>query len=660
VASVGNASGDTAASLGAPDAGGDAQRARSVRVAAAGTSQRKRLAAASVALAAALCAAALAYGPAIDGGFHFDDYGNILENWSIRDLDRVLRDVRPLQLLGPDRPVTTATFALDYARGRLDPSTYHLTSLAIHLATAILVFLLAMGALRRAASPNAPWIAAAASAAFALHPLQTESVAFAAQRSEVLAAALGLGALLALVESGRRRSRAVVLGLVAAATMLHLLALGAKAVAVAVPAAFIVHRLVLPDEDALPFGARLSRAMTLSAPLWLLSAATVVRNLVVLGPGDTAGIHAGTLGPWRYLLTQLRVHWLYARLVLWPAGQNVEHAMDGSPGLLHLPTAVALLATVGVLAGVIALWRLAERGRVEGSARVAAFGVLLFLVALTPSSSIVPIDDVVAEHRAYLASAGLLITVFTAGDALLRGMFRGEPGRIRALLAAAVLAALGGALHARARVWSSDHTLWTDAVEKNPSSARAWANLGRAHDARGNSARAFEAYRRAEALAHRPADVATTAANLSAWYGERGEFERALATAARGLAVAPRDPPLHHNRAAALWKLGQLAEARMAARRANELSGGRYPTAQRLLGLILWDEGDARGALEAFHEARRLDPDTPVFAEQEFVALARLGRAAAACGGWTAIVKAGWLFRMEAGSREIAASLGCR
>ncbi len=567
-------------------------------------------------LAAALCVAAVAYGPAIRGEFHFDDEGNIVENWAIRDLGRVLRNVRPLQLLGPERPVAAATFALDYARGRLDPSAYHVTSLAIHLLTAVLVFVLALGVLRRTASPNAAWSAAAVAAAFALHPLETEAVAFAAQRSEVLAAALGLAALLMLVAA-------------------------------------------LPDDHAVPLGARLRRALALSAPLWALTIGAVTRNLARLGPADTAGLQSGTLGPWRYLLTQLRVHWLYARLVLWPAGQNVEHRIDASPGLLHLPTIVALVATVGLLAGAVALWRLAERGAVDRGARAVVFGLLLFAAALAPSSTIVPIDDLVAEHRAYLASAGLLLASFVAGDALLRRLLRGGAA-IRAILAVAVLATLGLALHARARVWSSDRFLWMDTVEKNPSSARAWANLGRAHDAQGDRVRAFDAYRRAEALAHRPSEVATTAANFSAWYGEQGDFERAFATAQRGIAAAPRDAPLHHNSAAALWKLGRLAEAQVAVQRAIGLRGGEYPAAQRLLGLILWDMGDAGGALEAFHRARRLDPDTPVFAEQEFVALARLGRSAAACEAWTAIVKAGWFSKTDAGSRKLAASLGCR
>lgn len=618
---------------------------------------RPRVAAA--ALAGVLCAAAIAYGPAIDGELHSDDVSSIVEDWSIRDPVRVLGEIRPLELLGPDRPVTQVSLALDYARGMLDPRPYHVTSLVLHLGTAVLVYLLAAGALRRVQSRHARWIALVVSAAFALHPLQTESVAFAAQRSEVLAAGLGLGALLALVAADERGSRRTAWGLVALATALHLLALGAKVVAVATPAAFVLHQLVVPARDSV-VRARLRRALALSAPLWLLTAAAVTRSIVLLGPGETAGLGAGTLGPWRYLLTQVRVHWRYARLVVWPVGQNVDHAFDASPGLLHLPTAIALLATLAVLAGAVALWRRAEIGLAEGTARVVLFGIGFFLVELAPSSSFVPIADPVAEHRVYLASAGLLLAVLAAADWLVRRIAPERARWVEAVLAAGTLLALGAALHARAEVWRSDEALWTDAVRKNPASALGWANLGHTYHARGEAARAFAAYGLAETLAKQPALIGVVAANLSAIYGEQGELDRALATLERGLAAAPRYPPLHNNRAAVLWKLGRLGEARRAALRAIELERRGYPQAHHLLGLILLDEDDAGGALEELREARRLDPDTLAYAENELVALSRLGRREEACLAWTAIRRSGRLAQSGAGARALARSLKCR
>jgi tetratricopeptide (TPR) repeat protein len=623
-------------------------------------------AAARILLAAALAATAAAYAPAIPGELHFDDQATIADNAALRSPRALLASFHPLQLVGPERPVTQASLALDYAVGRLDPAAYHRTSLALHLAAAALVFLLARGAARRAGSAAPEGIGALVAAAFALHPLQAEAVAYAAQRSEVLAGALSLGALVALLASDGARTRRGAIGLAAGAAALHLLALGAKPVAAFVPAAYVLHRLLLPDPDAPPIVARLRAALARSAPLWILSAAAAVRLLVVLGPGSTAGLHAGGLGPWRYLLTELRAHWLYARLVAWPAGQSVDHALAPSPGLLHGPTLLALLGTAAAIALALAAARRAERGG-DGAGRLVAFGIGLFLVALAPSSSVVPVQDLVAEHRAYVASSGLLLALVALADLLLRRAAGRLPPslaprlpRALALGALAALAALGVALHARAEVWGSDLALWAEAARVNPGSARAWVNLGRAHEGRGERAEALSAYRRGDALARGPAEVALATANLGAWYGEAGDSALALATLERGRSVAPRDPPVLLNRAAVLWRLGRLDEAEDGARNAIHVRPEGYPEGQRLLGLVLWDRGDREGALAAFAEARRLAPDVPVFAEQLFVALARSGRADAACAAWREIARSRWKGRMDAATRSLVATLGCR
>ncbi len=609
------------------------------------------------ALAIAMCAAAIAYGPALDGEFHFDDFTSITENWTIREPVRLLRETRAVELLGPGRPVTQVTFALAYALGGLGPRAYHLTSLALHLIATALVYFLALGALRG----RARWVAVMTAAGFALHPLHIEAVAYAAQLSEVLAGALGLGALLALVAAGRRWPGRRAWAFVALATGLHVLAIGAKVVAVATPAAFTLHGLVFPMREGERNRSRLLRAASLSAPLWLLSVASVIRSLVFLGERDTAGLHAGVLGPWRYLLTEVRVHWLYARLLALPVGQNIEHHLDPSAGLLHFPTVVALSGTCALLAGAVVLWERAERGRAGWEARAVVFGLGFFLIELAPSSSIVPIADPVAEHRVYVASAGLLLAFAAGAQSVLHRNFAATSRKIGGVVAVAALAALGAALHARATVWRSEMALWVDAVEKNPESARAWSNLAHARYERGETEEAVAAYGRAEALAKRHSQVgviAAVAAGLSALYGERGAPNLALAAIERGLAVAPRDPLLHSNRAAALRLLGQLDEARLAAQLSIELEP--HPKSHDLLGLILAEQDDDGGALEAFRKARLLDPGAPSYAEHEFIALYRLGRTGDACLAWTRIVNAGWLSTTGVRPRAIAESLRCR
>ncbi|MCM2334534.1 MAG: hypothetical protein NDI82_11390 [Anaeromyxobacteraceae bacterium] len=105
----------------------------------------------AVVVALALLGAAAAYGAALDGDFHLDDGTTVLQHWRIRSPSRVL-DIRALELLGPARPIAELSLALDDARGGLAPQAYHLTSLLLHLATALLVLALARDAWSGAAT----------------------------------------------------------------------------------------------------------------------------------------------------------------------------------------------------------------------------------------------------------------------------------------------------------------------------------------------------------------------------------------------------------------------------------------------------------------------------------------------------------------------------
>lgn len=613
-------------------------------------------------LALALClgAAVLAYRPSIHGEFQHDDWTSIVYNPGLRDPGAALRGLGPGDLLRPDRRVAHATYALDHAAGGLDPAQYHRTSLALHVATACLVFALAAGALRRAGvARRAPWVAAAVAGAFALHPLGTQAVAYAAQRSELLASLLGLASLLALVAAGDRRGRPAAWALVGAASVAHLLALGSKSIAVGLPALYLLHALVLGDARAPRLAARAGRAIALSAPLWLLSLASARGTLTALAGDPMAGPDAGGVGPWRYLLTQLRVHWLYARLAAWPAGQSVEHAVEPSPGLLHGPTLAGLAATLAVCGGALALWALAERGRVGGWARVAAFGAIAWYAALAPSSSVVPIADLAAEHRAYLASAFLLVAAGGLAAGALERLASPRADRAAAALAAAALAALGVALHARAEVWRTQLGLWSDALGKNPASARAHASLAFALHARGDREGARLAYLRAAELARTPGDVAGVARNLSALYLELGRPAEALAAAERGLATAPADLHVRHNRAASLWRLGRIPDALRELDEVLAASPSPFPKARDTRGRILAGEGRLEAALEDFGAARAADPLDPAYAEHALVVLAALQRRDEACRLWAEISASGAVRGVTARAREIAASLAC-
>src|SRR6266496_3431973 len=154
-------------------------------------------------LAAVLAATAAAYLPSIDGELVFDDVRAAGDPLVIEPFDQ-----SPWSWLGSPRPVTAFTFALNNLAVGLDTRGWHLTNVAIHLAVVILAWLFARLTLTRAglSRPHGPALVVAA--LFALHPLQTESVAYITQRAESLASGIYLAALLLLLARDEARTAA--------------------------------------------------------------------------------------------------------------------------------------------------------------------------------------------------------------------------------------------------------------------------------------------------------------------------------------------------------------------------------------------------------------------------------------------------------------------
>ena len=154
--------------------------------------------------AAALLIAALAfvtYLNALNNPFIYDDFYTVTGNPSIA----AEADPRWTVIYMPFRPVVNLSYAIDRRLWGYRPVGYHLTSLALHAANAVLLFVLLLRALRDsrresmvdgARSTGEAWAAFAGAALFAVHPLQSESAGYISSRSELLCGLFLLSALL--------------------------------------------------------------------------------------------------------------------------------------------------------------------------------------------------------------------------------------------------------------------------------------------------------------------------------------------------------------------------------------------------------------------------------------------------------------------------------
>jgi tetratricopeptide (TPR) repeat protein len=409
---------------------------------------------AALAAAAALLAAAV-YARALRNGVALDDEFIVQTNPAVHGFGR-LHDL----LLGPYwpqsgelyRPVTLATFAADWAFAGGSTAWMHGVNVALHAAATALVVLLVwrLG--------GGAWAAAAAGAVFAVHPVHVEAVANLVGRAELLAT---VPVLLAchLFLSARPRAPAP---RIAGISLLYLLALGAKEIAVSLPALLLVLDAVRSRGERVPAPRLLARNLPLLGALAAALAAYLAIRYYALGAtvGTAPAPYLRGLSTAERLATAARLWPEYLRLLLWPRDLSAEWGPDAIvPVSWASPLAWAGLATVALLAAAAwASWR---------RTRWVAAAVLWLAATLFPVSHVLfPVGVMMAERTLYLASVCLAFLL----PPLVEGVARERVVVRRAAAAVlAVLLALGAArTWERTPAWASTSALFDTMVADHP------------------------------------------------------------------------------------------------------------------------------------------------------------------------------------------------
>jgi len=410
-----------------------------------------------------LVAGFIVYSNSFDCAFHWDDYKVILGNEKVHD---------PGFFADPGnwmkvnlRPLSLFTFALNWSAGGENVLGYHLVNLILHILTAFIVFLLARFTIsllagddrfdQRLKDGSAVFIALL----FLLHPLQTMAVTYIIQRMTILAA---LFYLLAVYLYARGRMAYLGKGLTKRSAALLILAflsgiLGilSKQNAVTFPAAFILNELFFVRK---PDGSMCRK--------YIISGATVLMLgfLLVLFAGWLP-METTNFTRFEYLSAQFGVFHKYLLLILFPLSQNADYFIRIEPpliGFIQLIGIVLILAFIGL--GVYLFKR----------NKLVSFGLFWFLLSMAVESGIIPIRDVMMEHRMYLPlfGAGLI----TAGL-----IMRYLPYRLIMSMyvgGAIILIALAFTTYSRNEAWKTDLSLWQDSYDKNPENPRVMNNLG--------------------------------------------------------------------------------------------------------------------------------------------------------------------------------------
>lgn len=504
-------------------------------------------------LIAVLVAAATVALVAVGAPFTYDDKVEVIGNPAVRAAEWWLA----VPAYNPWRAGVLYTYAINWQVGGLEPTGYHLVSIAIHLANAGLAYRLLAGVMPL---PKALF----AIALWAVHPMTTEGVTYISGRSDALVTLWVLIATerwLVDARSPNPRARMVAFG----ATILAFLT---KETAVALPV------ILWAAEWALVAGGRAKLVdWRRYIPFGLVAVGVAVARVGWLGwpvPEVPRTVSA-------HVVTQAEVWTRYLQLWLVPWGQSIVHPVQARVSPL------GLASTVGW--AVIGWWSFRRGG-------VVAFGAALWGATLWVSSAFV-LKETMAEHRSYAAGLGLAMGV----AALL-------PGHRSVWCIPAVFAAL---CTWRNVVWQSEASLWRQATSQWPESADPWYGYGDALRLEARWPDAEAAYLRATELEPERADAWV---NLGIVRTERGNETGALAAWERALVVRPGHCAALNNLAALRVKQGDtLAAASGFA--ATLRSCPDDATANYQLAVLSAASGDQSRAIFHLRMLLKSNPDAP-------------------------------------------------
>lgn len=481
------------------------------------------------------------------------------------------------QAFGSMLPVTILSHMLDVSLFGLRPGAHHFTSLILHAATAALLFLFLQGL------TGAFWTSLAGAAVFAVHPMRVESVAWIAERKDVLAGLFWVLTLLGYLRYARRPGIRRYLAVAA----LFVLGLMSKPMVVTLPFVLLLldwwplGRLRgVPSSAAVAPTTGTLRVLLEKAPFLplALAASVVTYQSLHRGLALSAGV---TFTPAQRIGNALISYVHYLGKTLWPLDLYPSYPPRG-PGLSFAGAVFPLLLLAGVTAAALLL-----RGRRPWILA----GWLWYLGTLVPVIGLVQVGDQgMADRYSYIPSIGLLIAV--AGEARSGASRRIRSPRLAGAGVAALLAALTALTWNQTRHWKDTVALANRMLAGDPQSANALVLLGADRRERGDAAKAVTLLTRAVEL--RP-DFLDARFNLGLALADRGLPEAAIQ---QFTAVIRADP------------------------------GAAESLAQR--GRLLLEKGLAAPALQDLDAALAASPDRPRILHLRGLALAQLGRHAEA------------------------------
>lgn len=518
--------------------------------------------------------------------FQFDDEYSIMK-WWIRDIHQI----HSIWLLNiKTRFLPYLSFAINYYFNHDHAFGYHSVNNAIHILNSFWVYFLTLYLFRApvikdsSVDKETRLIALIAALIFLAHPLQTQAVTYIVQRITSMVAFFYLGAMVLYLKYRLEGGRWAYVG----ALVLAVGSMFCKETSMTLPVVLVLLEIAF-----------FKSVIEYKTTVWLrlipfLMTLMIVPVLVYFWPKQVVGISWLSVQtnalPWqKYALTQLNVICTYLRLFFLPIRQNLDYQYPVAKTLFEFPTLASFfLLLVVAFAGIALLWRHAILG----------FAILFFFIALSVESSVIPIDDLIFEHRMYLPLVGCAVFFATFLYQIIRDK------RIYRCICAAIILMLCFLTYQRNEIWRTPVTLWNDVIKKSPGKARAYYNLGLGYDMQNDSEKSKALYLKTLEL---DPNYIEAWMNLGIVSLADKKFTEAIEYFKKAIICRPKYAPAYDDLGLAYFRAGDNMNGLVNFQKALDLDP-TYVETYYHIGMLLQGYGKFEEAIPYFEKALSLYP----------------------------------------------------
>ncbi|OGF59946.1 MAG: hypothetical protein A2Y62_07830 [Candidatus Fischerbacteria bacterium RBG_13_37_8] len=546
--------------------------------------------------------------------FILDDYRNITENDAIKR-NEVFSDINVHRYIG------NITFALNYKMNGFNPAGYHFINILIHIINAVLVYIVVRKIMvliaKKGEGRDISLFALITALLFLVHPIQTQAVTYIVQRYTSLAAMFSLIAILAYIKFRTAPSRQYLYyGISLAST---LLAIKSKENTATLPLMIAAIELIF-FKYKLP---SIAKKMILLLPFFIVLAAIPLSFMnfdaqdrsmsEVLREFQETSYETKLITRTQYLLTEFRVIITYLRMLVLPYHQSLHHLYPVSYSLFETGTFFSFLFIVAIIVGAL----LTAKNHFD-----IAFGALWFFLFLLVESSVIPIQDVIFEHRLYLPSIGF----FTACVGGLFYLMNRCNRKVIIILIIGVVITFSVLTYMRNMTWKDEVTIWKDVAKKYPGNVVAHASIGAAYAKLERCDEAVEELKRALEI---DSNFEKAHNNLAVCYFKKGLMEEAAEEYRNTIRLNPHNIKAYYNLGSLYYNTGKIKDA-LAILLIAETMDGKNAMVNAQIGNIYCLAGEFESAYPYLHKAIEFDPANSFIQNNFGICLLRNGKTAEA------------------------------